>query len=240
VYFAVEELRKRLHNVVASPNDRNFRCIDVRSVSYKRRMASVPAVSAILTDFGFVPQAAVKLAKDGREKKTVVFLEAVDPHLEKFECGVMDCMRVLRRLLPHTIIHRALGKLYRDNVNADLGGKLDVGGGIWGDARLGDGQPGVSPREFAAIMKRWTAAVENILSVPHEDKYRRINSAKLFKPASKGVLRNGLKFLGLFGFVQEERESPFVVLGYPFDENLLATRLRLCQSVFKQLDTTQD
>ena len=93
VYYLALELRNTFLNVVTSPEERNFRSIDLHSPTYDTLLAPfTPALLDVLDSFGYV--------KD----KSGVYLVVDQPNVRRFEAAVIELDRVIASLKPRTPI----------------------------------------------------------------------------------------------------------------------------------------
>lgn len=106
-YFALLELKSILHNVIALPEERNFRSVDTESEMYLRRLSPVKAALATLSHFGY------KEHKNSEGKAVYLIVER--PDLARFEAGLLDITKELLRLSVHTPIFLATHQLFKQN-----------------------------------------------------------------------------------------------------------------------------
>ena len=93
LYYLALELRNTFLNVVTSPEERNFRSIDLHSPTYDTLFAPfTPALLDVLTWFGYV--------KD----KSGVYLVVDQPNVRRFEAAVIELDRVMAALKSRTPI----------------------------------------------------------------------------------------------------------------------------------------
>jgi len=105
-YFSCVELRKILGNVLTLPGERNFRTVDTQSDTYQKRLAPVPQVVQLLSEFGFKPTGA-----DGR----YLVIEEADLKLAHIQSGLNDLNDVISRLAGSTPIFKATLALISKN-----------------------------------------------------------------------------------------------------------------------------
>jgi len=87
---------------VALPDERNFRCVDMESSTYKNRLKPIPQVLQILEHFGF---------KHSTQKN--IYLEVEKPDVSQMEAGVNDLILIIRQLGSLTPIYKSLRKFIR-------------------------------------------------------------------------------------------------------------------------------
>ena len=93
VYYLALELRNTFLNVVTSPEERNFRSIDLQSPTYETLFTPFnTALLAVLESFGYVAD------------KSGVYLVVVQPNVRRFEAAVIELDRVIASLKGRTPI----------------------------------------------------------------------------------------------------------------------------------------
>jgi len=91
--------------VVALPDERNFRSIDIESSTYLKRLKPIPQITQILIDFGW------KLS----ERKEDVYMVVDNPDIRKMESGVNELILEIKKLSRQTPIYKSVRFLLKNN-----------------------------------------------------------------------------------------------------------------------------
>jgi len=103
LYFLALEFRSILINVISSPEERNFRSIDMESESYELLFKPVVEVVDVLTAFGF------------NVHPSGIYRIVENPDLKLFQAGVIDINKVIQQLVISIPIFQALQRLFANN-----------------------------------------------------------------------------------------------------------------------------
>lgn len=104
LYYAAVELRNTFDNVLASPDDLDYKRIDIESQTYRQRFKPIPEILTLLQQFNFV-----------KPKPESPFLMFQGDDLRQLDAGVVDLNKVIQRLRPQTTLYQTIQHIVTAN-----------------------------------------------------------------------------------------------------------------------------